>query len=270
MIRNRRTLTYIAIALIVGVSLAFAVALSRTDSSASTVSQTQVTGGTLSESVIADDALAADPARKQPSLDQFTSKDPFVPLDVASNTGTTGTGGTTNTSGNTSLSAKIKVNGTAYTVSAGDKVPGSDPVFDVSAVTSSDVTFKLISGQFSDGSDTVTVAVGESVKVVNSDNDKSYTLAVTSIGSNTGGGGGSSTSASGHSITVLSISSQNGKAMVDIKVDGTTYSDKEQGDTFTTSWGAIKILSVNVGTQTVVMMHGDVTLTLQAGQVVVK
>ena len=190
-----------------------------------------------------------------------------MPLDVASNTGTTGTGGTTNTSGNTSLSAKIKVNGTAYTVSAGDKVPSGDPVFDVSAVTSSDVSFKLISGQFSDGSDTVTVAAGESVEVVNSDNDKHYTLSVTSIGSNTGGGGSST---SGHSITVLSISSQNGKAMVAIKVDGTTYSDKEQGDTFTTSWGEIKILSVNVGAQTVVIMHGDVTLTLQAGQAVVK
>ena len=89
MIQNRRTLTYIAIALIVGVALAFAVALSRTDSSASTLSQTQVAGATVSESVIADDALAADPARKQPSLDQFSSKDPFVPLDVASNTSTT-------------------------------------------------------------------------------------------------------------------------------------------------------------------------------------
>ena len=130
------------------------------------------------------------------------------------------------------------------------------------------MTFKLISGQFSDGSDTVTVAAGDSVEVVNSDNDKTYKLSVTSIGSNTGGGGGSSTS--GHSITVLSISSQNGKAMVTIKVDGATYSDKEQGDTFSTGWGEIKILSVNVGAQTVVIMHGDVTLTLNAGQAVVK
>ena len=75
---------------------------------------------------------------------------------------------------------------------------------------------------------------------------------------------------SGHSITVLSISSQNGTAMVTIKVDGTTYSDKEQGDTFSTVWGEIKILSVNVGAQTVIIMHGDETLTLHAGQAVVK
>ncbi len=263
---NKRTLTYVAIALIVGVALAFAVALSRTDSSASTVSQAQAAAATASQSVAAADALAADPAKKQPSLDQFTSKDPFVPLDVANNTSTTGTTGTNGTSGDTTLSAKIKVNGTAYTVSAGDKVPSGDPVFSIASITSSDVTFKLVSGQFSDGSDTVTVNVGESVKVVNSDTDKSYTLTVTSVGSNTGGGFVSS----GHSISVLSISSQNGAAMVTLKVDGTAYSDKKVGDTFTTSWGEIKILAINVSAQTVTIMHGDATLTLNAGQAVVK
>jgi hypothetical protein len=264
---NKRTLTYVAIALIVGVALAFAVALSRTDSSASTLSQTQM-AGEGSQNVLADDALAADPARKEPSLDQFTSKDPFVPLDVANNTSTsTSTTNTTNTSGDTTLSAKVKVNGTAYTVSSTDKVPSGDPVFSIASVTSSDVTFKLVGGQFSDGSDTVTVTVGDSVKVINSDNDKSYTLTVTSVGSNTGSGGSSSTN--GHSISVLSISSQNGTELVAIKVDGTTYSDKKQGDTFTTSWGEIKILSVSASAQTVTIMHGDATLTLHAGQAVV-
>jgi hypothetical protein len=269
MIRDRRMLTYVAIALIVGAALAFAVAFSRTDSSASTVDPAQAAAATVEQAILAEDALAADPARQQPSLDQFTSKDPFVPLDVANTTGTTSGTSTTNTAGDTNLSAKIKVNSTAYTVSASDKVPSGDPAFTIASISSSDVTFKLTSGQFSDGSDTVTVSVGDSVKVVNSDNDKSYTLVVTSIGSNTGNGGGGSSTA-GHSISVLSITSQNGSALVTLKVDGTTYSDKKQGDTFTTGWGEIKILSISVSAQTVTIMHSDATLTLQAGQAVVK
>ena len=45
--------------------------------------------------------------------------------------------------------------------------------------------------------------------------------------------------------------------MVTIKVDSTIYSDKKQGDTFSTGWGEIKILSINVSAQTVTIMHGD-------------
>ena len=39
---------------------------------------------------------------------------------------------------------------------------------------------------------------------------------------------------------------------------------------FATSWGEIEIIAINVGAQTVTIMHGDQTLTLHAGQVVVK
>ena len=55
--------------------------------------------------------------------------------------------------------------------------------------------------------------------------------------------------------------------MVTFEVDGKTYSDKEQGDVFTTSFGEIEVLSINVNAQTVTIMHGDQTLTLHAGQV---
>ena len=68
----------------------------------------------------------------------------------------------------------------------------------------------------------------------------------------------------------MSISEQNGVAMCTIEVDGKTYADKEEGDTFGTGWGQIKIISINVGAQTVTVMHGDETLTLHAGQVVTK
>ena len=55
-----------------------------------------------------------------------------------------------------------------------------------------------------------------------------------------------------------------------IKVDGKTYSDLEQGDVVDTSWGQIEIISISVNGQTVTILHGDQTLTLHAGQVVVK
>ena len=93
------------------------------------------------------------------------------------------------------------MNGTAYTVSTGDKVPSGDPVFTVSSITSSDVTFALIDAEFTDGSNTLTVPVGETGSAKSKDTGKTYTIVVVSIGDNTGGG-----STDGHSISVLSIS----------------------------------------------------------------
>ncbi len=151
----------------------------------------------------------------------------------------------------------------------GDKVPSGDPVFEISGITSSDVTFKLISGQFSDGSNTVQVGVGETVKAVDQNTDKEYTLTVTSIGSATGDGSHGSGGTS-HSITVASITSQNGKALVTLTVDGHTYSDLETGETISTAWGQIKIVSISTSQQTVVILHGDQTLTLSANQTIVK
>lgn len=263
MIRDRRTMSYIIIALIVGVALALAVALSHNVSAASTVNGQQASD--MSSQTLADTA-ATDPAKQQPTLDQFTSKDPFLPLTVASTSG----GSNSNTSADTgvSYSAKITVNGAAQTVSVGDKVPGSSPVFQISSITASDVTFKLVSGQFSDGSTAVTVSSGESVKVVDQDTNKDYTLSVTSI--STAGSGGSGSNTAGHSITVASISSQNGTALVTLTVDGKTYSDLKTGDVISTAWGQIKVVSISVSQQTVVILHGDQTLTLAANQTVVK
>ena len=62
----------------------------------------------------------------------------------------------------------------------------------------------------------------------------------------------------------------NGTALATIQVDGKTYSDKKVGDVFSTSWGDIKVIAINVSAQTVTVMHGDQTITLRAGQVVSK
>ena len=265
MITNRRTLTYVAIALIVGAALALAVALARSDSSApsttSTAARAQVQSGLLGDTSGAGAIASADPAKQEPLLDKFTAKDPFIPLAVATPTPTPSPTSTSNAI----LSAKVKVNGTTYTVVQGDKVPSDSPAFTITSITSGDVTFGVIAeGGLENGDSSISVNLGESVRATLA-NGKSYELSVTSIGSNSGGG-----SISGHTISVLSITSSNGTPMATLEVDGKTYSDKKVGDVFSTSAGEIKVIAINVDAQTVTIMLGDQTLTLRAGQVVVK
>jgi len=263
-ITNRRTLTYVAIALIVGAALALAVALARSDapaaSSGPAAVQTQAQGGVLGDTAGAGAFASADPAKQEPLLDKFTAKDPFVPLAVA-----TPTPSATSTSGpnpNPSLSARVTVNGTTYTVVQGDKVPGSSPAFTISSITSGDVTFAVIDGALKNGDSSISVNLGESVSAT-LESGKSYDLSVLSIG---GGGGGGN----GHSISVLSITSSNGAGMATFEVDRKTYADKKVGDVFSTSAGEIKVIAINMDAQTVTFVLGDQSLTLRAGQVIVK
>jgi hypothetical protein len=259
-INNKRTLTYVAIALIVGASLALALALARSDApgagSGPAAAQTQPQSDVLGDTSGAGTIASADPAKQEPLLDKFTAKDPFIPLSV-----TTPTPSPTS-SPSTSLSARVSVNGTTYTVVQGDKVPSGSPAFTISSITSGDVTFTVIDGALKNGDSSITVNLGESVRAT-LENGKSYDLSVLSIGSSGGGG-------SGHTISVLSITSSNGVAMATFEVDGKTYADKQVGDVFSTSAGEIKVIAINVDAQTVTIMLGDQTLTLRAGQVVVK
>ena len=260
MITNRRTLTYVAIALIVGAALALAVALARSDAPAAgsgpTAAQTQAQGGVLGDTTGADGIASADPAKHEPLLDKFTAKDPFIPLAVASPTPTP------TSSPNPTLSARVEVNGTTYTVVVGDKVPGGSPAFTISGITSGDVTFAVIDGTLENGDASISVNLGESVRAT-LENGKSYDLSVLSIGA-------SGSTHNGHTISVLSITSSNGTAMATFEVDGTTYSDKKVGAVFSTSAGEIKVIAINVDAQTVTFVLGDQTITLHAGQVIVK
>ena len=270
MITNRRTLTYVAIALIVGAALALAVALARSDapaaSSGPTAVQTQAQGGVLGDTAGAGGLASADPARQEPLLDKFTAKDPFVPLVVAtpapnptsSSNPTSSPSPSPNPS--PSLSARVKVNGTTYTVVKGDKVPGGSPAFTISGITSGDVTFAVIKGTLKNGDSSISVSLGESVRAT-LESGKSYDLSVLSIG----GGGGN-----GHSIAVLSITSSNGAAMATFEVDRKTYADKKVGDVFSTSAGEIKVIAINMDAQTVTIVLGDQSLTLRGGQVIIK
>lgn len=277
MSQNRRMLTYVAIALIVGAALALAVALASSGAADMHTTASGDVAATASE-VYGDDAgtaalAAADPAKEQPLLDKFTSKDPFIPFPTPGATvAPTGTPSPdpTSTSAPTNLSAKIKVDGTNYTVTQGDKVPGGSAAeFTVTGVTSGDVTFQVIDGALENGDKTFPVNLGEAVRVT-LESGVSYDISVISIGASSGGGGSGGGSSATHSITVLSINSQDGVAVATFEVDGKTFSDKQQGDVFSTSWGEIEILSINVKAQTVTILHGDQTLTLHAGQVIIK
>ena len=268
MSQNRRILTYVVIALIVGAALALAVALASSDAGTTGASATSA-GHVANAELLSDSTdaslVAADPAKEQPLLDKFTSKDPFVPFPTPGATTTPTPNPTSTSSPSSNLSAKVKVDGTTYNVMQGDQVPGgSAAAFTIASVTSSDVTFQLIDGTFQNGDTSITVNLGESVRV-ETDDGTEYDLSVISIGAG-GSGGGSS----GHTITVLSVSSQNGVALATFEVDGKTYSDKKVGDVFVTSFGEIEVLSINVDAQTVTIMHGDQTITLRAGQVIVK
>lgn len=264
---SRRTLAYVAIALIVGAALALAVALAGGHGAATssrTPSATAAAGGqgaVLGSDLGAANVATADPAKSEPVLDQFVPKDPFIPLVSAS--GSASPSPSPSPTSNPSLSAKVKVNGTTYTVTTGDKVPSSSPAFKISSITTGDVTFTVIEGSLKNGDSSVTVNLGETVSVT-LDNGKKYDLEVVSISQ--GGGGGTN----GHSISVLYITTSNGTAMATFEVDGKTYADKKVGDTFTTSAGEISVISINVSAQTVTIMLGDQTLVLHAGQVIVK
>jgi hypothetical protein len=268
---NRRVLTYVAIALLVGAALALAVALSNSGAGTSGVTASAA-GDTAATAVYSDSETAAlaaaDPAKEQPLLDKFTSKDPFIPFPTpGATTASTASPSPTSTPSST-LGAKVKVDGTAYNVMVGDKVPGGSAAeFTITSITSGDVTFKVIDGALENGDKSISVNLGEAVKVT-LESGVSYDIAVVAIGAATGGGNGSG--GTSHSISVLSITSQNGTALVTLDVDGKTYADKQQGAVIVTSWGEIEIIAINVNAQTVTIMHGDQTMTLHAGQVIVK
>jgi hypothetical protein len=278
MMVDRRVLTLVVMALIAGAALALAVALARGPSSqvtglstygsavqspAGVPAQTQDLGATQ------PDPLAVDPARSAPMLDQFQPKDPFIPLQTptpAPNPTSSPTPVPTPVPTPSNKKAVVKVNGATSTVVTGDKVPSGDPAFKITSVTASDVTFTLLSGQFSDGSSSVTVNLGEAVKVQNQSGGTSYTLSVVKIGGSGGGGSGSGA----HSIAILSITTKNGDPVVTLRVGSVTYSDVTAGTVLTTSWGEIRIVSINASAQTVTLVHGSATLTLHTGQVVPK
>ena len=274
MSNNRRVLTYVAIALIVGAALALAVAMS--NSGADTVRR---------------HALPRPATRLRPPSTRTAPRPARSPRPIPPKSSRCSTSSRARIRSSRSrrrarpprprrapapprtprrraLSAKVKVDGTSYNVMQGDKVPGGSAAeFTITAITSGDVTFKVIDGSLENGDKSFSVNLGEAVRVT-LESGVSYDISVVAIGAATSGDSGSG--GTSHSITVLSITSQNGVAVVTFEVDGKTYADKTQGAVIVTSWGEIEVIAINVNAQTVTIMHGDQTLTLHAGQVIVK
>ena len=147
MTRNRRTLIYVAFALILGARLG-ARGRARAHSRAGRGDGCKGRGVTVGRTVLGDtlgsaSIAAADPAKQQPLLDKFTSKDPFIPLTTPSSGGRREPAADGRARRPT-YAAKIKVDGTSYTVVNGDEVPSGAAAFTISSVTSSDVTFAVI------------------------------------------------------------------------------------------------------------------------------
>lgn len=275
--RRSKALVVVALVLVVAAALAVGLEVWGGDTQASTGAQGYTVTTVASDTTAAGttgDILAADPAKEQPVLDQFESKNPFRPLYVQS---TGGTGGSTSSDtaddGATAqvTGAKIKVNGTAMTVQVGDKVPESDSQFTIASITSSEVVFKLMDdNEFDDGSTSVTVGVGESVEVSNKDTGDTYTLSVAEVLFADGGSTDTTASTSGHTFEALSINTVDGVTTVTIEVDGTVYSDKKVGAVVDTSAGDVKIVAINEGTQSAAVLWGDANLVLYVGSAVSK
>lgn len=99
------------------------------------------------------------------------------------------------------------------------------------------------------------------------------TTSTTGSGSTTSTTGGSTTTTqpSGvnnalHGLKILSVDVVNGIPVVTFEVDDTVYEDKREGDVVSTTWGQIKVVSIDAEEQVVVFLHGSETRTLRVGQ----
>jgi hypothetical protein len=102
------------------------------------------------------------------SFSRFSGRDPFiqrVPVDD---------------SGSASTGATIEVNGESEDVGINDSFPASDPTFKLVSVTDSAANIGLVSGSFSNGADTITIAVGETL-VLAADDGARYAIKIVSV-----------------------------------------------------------------------------------------
>jgi hypothetical protein len=234
-------------------------------------------------------ANALDPAKQNPTLDQFHSRNPFIQATGAPAT----SGSTAPTSEPTSsptatpspVSANIHIKGggvdTTYNdQKAGDKLPPSSSVFQVTTVSSLGVTFELLNGYTVGGLKTFGPIPPETlpttVKLENGSKNVNYSITVLQLNDSGGSGGsgsgsGGSTSYDvGHAIKAISIETSNGVTSTTLVIDGTTYAAKKVGAVLNTGWGQVKILGINAPAQTVTVLHADVQVTLHVGQSVSK
>ena len=101
------------------------------------------------------------------SFSRFGGRDPFLPPSAGS-------------SQSQSAGATIEVNGESEDVGVNDPFPASDPTFKLVSVTDSAANIGLVSGTFSNGQETITINVGETL-VLAADDGARYAIKVVSI-----------------------------------------------------------------------------------------
>jgi hypothetical protein len=103
------------------------------------------------------------------SFSRFSGRDPFAPVGPSN-------------SGQSAAGATIEVNGTSEDVHVNDSFPASDPTFKLVSVTETAAVIGLVSGSFSNGDDTVTINVGETL-VLAADDGTRYAIKIVSVAS---------------------------------------------------------------------------------------
>jgi hypothetical protein len=103
------------------------------------------------------------------SFSRFSGRDPFAPAGPSS-------------SGQSAAGATIEVNGTSEDVRVNDSFPASDPTFKLVSVTETAAVIGLVSGSFSNGDDTITINVGETL-VLAADDGTRYAIKIVSVAS---------------------------------------------------------------------------------------
>jgi hypothetical protein len=101
------------------------------------------------------------------SFSRFSGRDPFAPVGSSS-------------SGQSAAGATIEVNGTSEDVRVDDSFPASDPTFKLVSVTETAAVIGLVSGSFSNGDDTITINVGETL-VLAADDGTRYAIKIVSV-----------------------------------------------------------------------------------------
>ncbi len=242
-------------------------------------------------------ATAADPAKQQPTLDQFHSRDPFIqstgaPAAASTSPTSEPTAEATPVAADIKLTTEAKsgdVSATYNDEKVGDQIPPAGAIVQIKAITANAVTFKLLNDYTVGGSTTSTfnVSVGSPTTVTLEKNSTSTTYLFTVVdvlysgGSSTRAAPAHSSSSSsvssdtgatlaGHTIKALSIETSDGVPSATLVVDGHTYAARKVGAVISTSWGQIKVVGINTPAQTVTILHGDVQVTIHVGDTVNK
>jgi hypothetical protein len=123
-------------------------------------------GGVLPDSDLQPDLLDGQLL----SFSRFSGRDPFVRVTPPSSSQAASEG------------AAIEVNGTSENVGISDPFPASDPTFRLVSVTETAAVIGLVSGSFSNGDDTITINVGETL-VLAADDGTRYAIKIVSVSS---------------------------------------------------------------------------------------